>query len=71
MNHLDYLEEMGMNASEWEKTTNAVAQELVSVLREKGCTYVGKGYAEGQDLSYSNVLRSMSSFSLGIWISAK
>ena len=39
MNHLDYLEEMGMNASEWEKTTNAVAQELVSVLREKGCTY--------------------------------
>ena len=39
MNHLDYLEEMGMNASEWEKTTNAVAQELVGVLREKGCTY--------------------------------
>lgn len=39
MNHLDYLEEMGMTASEWEKTTNAVAQELVSVLRKKGCTY--------------------------------
>lgn len=39
MNHLDYLEEMGMNASEWEKTTNAVVQELVSVLRKKGCTY--------------------------------
>lgn len=39
MNHLDYLEEMGMTASEWEETKNAVAQELMGVLREKGCTY--------------------------------
>lgn len=39
MDHLDYLEEMGVTASEWEKTTNAVAQELVAVLRKKGCTY--------------------------------
>lgn len=26
-NHLDYLEETGMTASEWEKATNAAAQE--------------------------------------------
>ena len=39
MDHLDYLEEAGMTASEWEKTTNAVAQELVAVLQKKGYTY--------------------------------
>ena len=37
-NHLDYLEETGMTASEWEKATNA-AQDLVDVLRKRGCTY--------------------------------
>ena len=38
-NHLDYLEETGMTASEWEKATNAAAQDLVDVLRKRGCTY--------------------------------
>ena len=28
-----------MTVSEYEKTTNAVAQELVAVLQKKGCTY--------------------------------
>ena len=39
MIHLDYLEEMGTTSSEWEKFTNYTAQELVDVLRQKGCTY--------------------------------
>ena len=39
MTHLDYLEKAGMTASEWEKATNAVAEELVGILRKKGCTY--------------------------------
>lgn len=39
MGHLDYLEEMGMTASEWGKFTNDVAQELVAILQERGCTY--------------------------------
>lgn len=34
-NHLDYLEETGMTASEWEKATNAAAQDLVDVLRKE------------------------------------
>lgn len=39
MSHLDYLEEAGMSASEWEKSTNTAARELVAILRKKGCTY--------------------------------
>ena len=30
---------MGTTSSEWEKFTNDTAQELVDVLRQKGCTY--------------------------------
>ena len=39
MNHLDYLEDPIMSASEWEKFTSVTAQELVDVLRKKGGTY--------------------------------
>lgn len=39
MDHLDYLKEMGMTASEWEKLANDIAQELVDILRKRGCTY--------------------------------
>lgn len=39
MNHLKYLEEMGMAASEWEKFVNDVAQELIVILRKRECTY--------------------------------
>ena len=39
MKHLDYLEEMGMTASGWKKSTDTVARDLVDVLRKKGCTY--------------------------------
>lgn len=38
-NHLNYIEEVRMTVSEWEKTTNAAAQELVDILRKRGCTY--------------------------------
>ena len=33
------MEEMGMTASGWKKSTDTVARELVDVLRKKGCTY--------------------------------
>ena len=39
IDHMRYLEEMGMTASEWGKFTNDVAQELVAILQEMGCTY--------------------------------
>lgn len=39
MDHLIYLEEMGMDFREWSESQNAVAKELVDVLCEKGCTY--------------------------------
>lgn len=39
MNHLDYLEGMGMTVSEWEKSTNNLAQELVDVLRNYNHTH--------------------------------
>ena len=39
MTHLDYLEEMGVTPGEWEKSTNEVAEELVNILRKRGCTY--------------------------------
>lgn len=38
MNHLDYLQEIGTTSGEWEKFTSGVAQELIDVLRKKGCT---------------------------------
>ena len=39
VNHFDYLKKTGMMASEWEEAANNVAQKLVGVLRETGCTY--------------------------------
>ena len=38
VNHFDYLKKTGMMASEWEEAANNVAQKLVGVLRETGCT---------------------------------
>ena len=39
MDHLNYLEAIGITVSEWERLTNAIAQDLVDILRQKECSY--------------------------------
>ena len=39
MEHLRYLEENRIPVSEWEKATTTAAQELVEILRKRGCPF--------------------------------